>query len=310
MIAEILKKYPFIVLDGAFSTELEKQGFAINDELWSAIALYKNPELVEAVHLSYYEAGADIVTSASYQATVDGFEKKGFSKEEAASLIQSSIALVQDARDEYLSSHEEENRPAPLTAASVGPYGAYLADGSEYRGDYGKTREELADFHRERIHILAEAGPDVFACETIPCLVEALAETDVLSKIPGAEAWISFSCKDGLHTCGGDLISDCAKALKDIKEVAAIGINCTAPQYVESLIKEIVKVTDKPVVVYPNSGEDYDAGSKSWEGSAAKYEDYVKIWYEAGARLIGGCCRTGPEDIRKVAAFRKSLIEK
>ena len=157
MIAEILKKYPFIVLDGAFSTELEKQGFAINDELWSAIALYKNPELVEAVHLSYYEAGADIVTSASYQATVDGFEKKGFSKEEAASLIQSSIALVQDARDEYLSSHEEENRPAPLTAASVGPYGAYLADGSEYRGDYGKTREELADFHRERIHILAEA---------------------------------------------------------------------------------------------------------------------------------------------------------
>ena len=114
MIAEILKKYPFIVLDGAFSTELEKQGFAINDELWSAIALYKNPELVEAVHLSYYEAGADIVTSASYQATVDGFEKKGFSKEEAASLIQSSIALVQDARDEYLFSHEEENRPAPL----------------------------------------------------------------------------------------------------------------------------------------------------------------------------------------------------
>lgn len=109
---------------------------------------------------------------------------------------------------------------------------------------------------------------------------------------------------------GGDLISDCAKALKDIKEVAAIGINCTAPQYVESLIKEIVKVTDKPVVVYPNSGEDYDAGSKSWEGSVAKYEDYVKIWYEAGARLIGGCCRTGPEDIRKVAAFRKSLIEK
>ncbi len=163
MIAEILKKYPFIVLDGAFSTELEKQGFAINDELWSAIALYKNPELVEAVHLSYYEAGADIVTSASYQATVDGFEKKGFSKEEAASLIQSSIALVQDARDEYLFSHEEENRPAPLTAASVGSYGAYLADGSEYRGDYGKTREELADFHRERIHILAEAGPDVFA---------------------------------------------------------------------------------------------------------------------------------------------------
>ena len=309
MIEKILKKYPFIVLDGAFSTELERQGFSINDELWSAIALYEKPELVKAVHLSYYEAGADIVTSASYQATIEGFEKKGFSKEEAKGLLRRSVELVQEARDEYLSEAEEENRPAPLAAASVGPYGAYLADGSEYRGDYGKTREELAAFHRERLHVLSEAGPDIFACETIPCLLEALAETDVLKEIKGAKAWISCSCKDGLHTCGGDMISDCAKALDEIDEVKAIGLNCTAPEYVESLIKEAKKGTSKPIVIYPNSGESYNVEKKTWEGSASSYADYVKVWYAAGARLIGGCCRTTPQDIKAVAQFRKELLK-
>lgn len=308
MIEEILKKYPFIVLDGAFSTELERQGFSINDELWSAIALYQKPDMVKAVHRSYYEAGSDIVTSASYQATLEGFEKKGFSREEGKELLIRSVRLVQEARDEYLEHAKAETRPVPLTAASIGPYGAYLADGSEYRGYYGITRAELADFHRERMHILAEGGPDIFACETIPCLEEALAETDVLKEIEEAEAWVSFSCRDGLHTCGDDYIGDCAKALDAIPQVRAIGVNCTAPEYVESLISEIRKYTDKPVVVYPNSGEQYDPESKTWHGASAEYADFVRIWQKAGARLIGGCCRTTPEDIRKVAAFRKELM--
>ncbi|WP_299143183.1 homocysteine S-methyltransferase, partial [uncultured Dialister sp.] len=278
MIADILKKYPFIVLDGAFSTELERQGFSINDELWSAIALYEKPDMVKAVHRSYYDAGSDIVTSASYQATLEGFEKKGFSREEGRELLIRSVRLVQEARDEFLAEASPAKRPVPLTAASVGPYGAYLADGSEYRGHYDKTREELADFHRDRMHILAEAGPDIFACETIPCLVEALAETDVLSEMENAACWISFSCKDGLHTCGDDLISDCAKALDKISCVQAMGVNCTAPEYVESLILEIRKYTDKPVVVYPNSGEHYDAESKTWHGPSAEYADYVRTW--------------------------------
>ena len=168
MIEDILKKYPFIVLDGAFSTELERQGFSINDDLWSAIALYERPDLVKAVHRSYFDAGSDIVTSASYQATLEGFEKKGFSRKEGKELLIRSVQLVQEARDEFLAESSPERRPVPLAAASVGPYGAFLADGSEYKGHYGKTREELADFHRERLHILAEAGPDIFACETFP----------------------------------------------------------------------------------------------------------------------------------------------
>ena len=282
-IARDLAKYPLLVLDGAFGTELARRGFDTNDELWSAKALFEKPELVEAVHRDYYEAGADISTSASYQATVEGFEKKGFTREQAKELIVRSVRLVQQARD------------------------AYLADGSEYRGDYGASRAELADFHAERLAILVSAGPDILACETLPLLDEARAILDDLRRYPDAGAWISFSCKDAEHTCGGDAIADCARLLDKESQVAAIGVNCTAPQYVADLIRNIRAHTAKPVVVYPNTGETYDAVTKTWHGSPTPYHDFVRQWYEAGARLIGGCCRTTPDDIRGIAAFRASL---
>lgn len=307
-IARDLAKYPLLVLDGAFGTELARRGFDTNDELWSAKALFEKPELVEAVHRDYYEAGADISTSASYQATVEGFEKKGFTREQAKELIVRSVRLVQRARDAFWQQKEKRiGRPQPLAAASVGPYGAYLADGSEYRGDYGASRAELADFHAERLAILVSAGPDILACETLPLLDEARAILDDLRRYPDAGAWISFSCKDAEHTCGGDAIADCARLLDKESQVAAIGVNCTAPQYVADLIRNIRAHTAKPVVVYPNTGETYDAITKTWHGSPTPYYDFVRQWYEAGARLIGGCCRTTPDDIRGIAAFRASL---
>lgn len=308
MIAEILKKYPFIVLDGSFSTPLERKGFSVNDELWSALSLYQAPELAKEVHEDYFRAGADIVLSASYQATIPGFVKKGFTEEEAKDLLRKSVELVQEARDSYLSDHEEEERPVPLVAASVGPYGAYLADGSEYRGDYGKTKEELKDFHRERIHILWEAGADILGVETIPSLLEAEAIAEVLQEIPKAKAWISFSCKDEKHTCAGDLISDCAKAFNDNPQVEALGLNCTAPEYVESLVKILKKESKKPIIIYPNSGETYDPTDKTWHGHPTPYKDFVKVWYEAGARLIGGCCRTMPSNIEEISDYRSALF--
>jgi homocysteine S-methyltransferase len=232
-IERYLEKYPLIVLDGAFGTELARRGFDTNDELWSAKALFESPELVEAVHRDYYEAGADVSTSASYQATVEGFEKKGFSREQAKELIVRSVRLVQQARDTFWAQTEKrQGRPRPLAAASVGPYGAYLADGSEYRGDYKASRAELADFHAERLDILVGAEPDILACETLPLLDEALAILTDLHRYPDAGAWISFSCKDAEHTCGGDKIADCARLLDKESQVAAIGVNCTAPQYV------------------------------------------------------------------------------
>ncbi|WP_278834564.1 homocysteine S-methyltransferase [Mitsuokella multacida] len=307
-IARDLAKYPLLVLDGAFGTELARRGFDTNDELWSAKALFEKPELVEAVHRDYYEAGADISTSASYQATVEGFEKKGFTREQAKELIVRSVRLVQQARDAFWQQRAKRvGRPQPLAAASVGPYGAYLADGSEYRGDYGASRAELADFHAERLAILVSAGPDILACETLPLLDEARAILDDLRRYPDAGAWISFSCKDAEHTCGGDAIADCARLLDKESQVAAIGVNCTAPQYVADLIRNIRAHTAKPVVVYPNTGETYDAVTKTWHGSPTPYRDFVRQWYKAGARLIGGCCRTTPDDIRGIAAFRASL---
>ena len=307
-IARDLARYPLLVLDGAFGTELARRGFDTNDALWSAKALFEKPELVEAVHRDYYEAGADISTSASYQATVEGFEKKGFTREQAKELIVRSVRLVQQARDAFWQQRAKRvGRPQPLAAASVGPYGAYLADGSEYRGDYGASRAELADFHAERLAILVSAGPDILACETLPLLDEARAILDDLRRYPDAGAWISFSCKDAEHTCGGDAIADCARLLDKESQVAAIGVNCTAPQYVADLIRNIRAHTAKPVVVYPNTGETYDAVTKTWHGSPTPYRDFVRQWYKAGARLIGGCCRTTPDDIRGIAAFRANL---
>ena len=306
VIEERLAVQDVIVLDGAFATELEARGFSVNDALWSAKVLFERPDLVREVHLDYLRAGADVVTSASYQATVEGFMKRGFSKEEAAALIQKSIQLAQEARDLYLAEREGNGR-VPFVAASVGPYGAYLTDGSEYRGDYGIDEDALVAFHAERLALLAEEKPDLLACETLPCLVEARAIVRALRereiRIP---AWFSFSCRDAAHISDGMEIAVCARWLDTVPEAAAIGLNCTAPQYVESLIGEIRRETTKPIVVYPNSGETYDASDKSWHGAAEDFGTIARRWRTAGARLIGGCCRTTPREIADIAAWAKN----
>lgn len=306
VIEERLAVQDVIVLDGAFATELEACGFSVNDALWSAKALFERPDLVREVHLDYLRAEADVVTSASYQATVEGFMKRGFSKEEAAALIQKSIQLAKEARDLYLAEREGNGR-VPFVAASVGPYGAYLADGSEYRGDYGIDEDSLVAFHAERLALLAEEKPDLLACETLPCLVEARAIVRALRqediRIP---AWFSFSCRNGAEISDGMEIAVCARWLDTVPEAAAIGLNCTAPQYVESLIGEIRRETTKPIVVYPNSGETYDASDKSWHGAAEDFGTIARRWRTAGARLIGGCCRTTPREIADIAAWAKN----
>lgn len=305
-IEELLKKYPFIVLDGAFATELEARDFDIKDALWSAKALIERPDLVKEVHLDYLRAGADVVESASYQATVEGFLRIGLSREQAVNLIQLSVKLAKEAREEFLQEAGElKNRPRPLVAASVGPYGAFLADGSEYRGEYGLDETALVDFHAERMKMLVEAGADLLAIETLPCLVEAQAAVRAVREQKlSVPMWVSFSCKDEKHISDGTEIAACAAWLEQAPEVAAIGLNCTAPQYVSSLIKEIKAHTQKPVVVYPNSGETYDATTKTWHGASVSFSERAEEWYVAGARLIGGCCRTTPQDICAIADMR------
>ena len=306
-IERILAEYQVIILDGALATELENRGCVISDALWSARMLEEAPEKIEQVHYDYFAAGADCATTASYQATIPGFVRMGFSRERAEELIRRSVELAVQARGRFWS--EEKNRrgrPCPLVAASVGPYGAYLADGSEYRGGYDIGREELVRFHRRRVELLLEAGADVLAFETIPCLEEAKAVAELMQGFPGTAYWVSFSCRDGEHTCDGTPITQCARFLDGCGEdLAAIGINCTPPQYAASLVRQVKSVSNKPAAVYPNSGESYDAADKTWhgEGKESCFGRAARGWYEAGASLIGGCCRTAPKDIAEISQW-------
>ncbi|KAK8585678.1 hypothetical protein V6N13_050651 [Hibiscus sabdariffa] len=312
------------VVDGGFATELQRHGQDLNDPLWSAKCLISSPQLVRRVHLDYLEAGANVIISASYQATIQGFEAKGLSTEEAETLIKRSVEIACEARQiylqrcakgcwDFLDGGKLAQRPV-LVAASVGCYGAYLADGSEYSGNYGDsvTLETLKDFHRRRVQILANSGADLIAFETIPNMLEAQAYAELLKEeninIP---AWFSFSSNDGINVASGDSIAECATVADSCNRVIAVGINCTPPRLIHGLIISIKKVTDKPVIIYPNSGETYNAETKQWEKSEGKKEEdfvsYVEKWKDAGACLFGGCCRTTPNTIR---AISRVLLDK
>ena len=299
-----------VILDGALATELERRGADLRDALWSAKILLEAPELIRAVHLDYFRAGADCAITASYQATVAGFAGRGLSEAEALGLIQRSVQLAVEARDAFWADNAARvGRPRPFVAASVGPYGAFLADGSEYRGDYGLSEAELIDFHRPRMAALVAAGADILACETIPCLIEARALVRLLAEFPGVSAWLSFSARDEAHICHGERLADCAAFLDNASQVAAIGVNCTAPTFIPALIRAARGTTSKPILVYPNSGEIYDAATYSWHGetSADMFGEQSRQWYTAGARLIGGCCRTTPDHIRALADWARNL---
>jgi homocysteine S-methyltransferase len=308
-ITPILDRHPVLVIDGALATELERRGCDLNDALWSAKILLEQPEIIKQVHLDYFEAGADCAITASYQASIEGFARRGLNEKEATHLIQKSVKLAIEARDEFWADESNHRaRSKPFVAASVGPYGAFLADGSEYRGNYGLTEKELMDFHRPRMRALIETGADILACETIPCLIEAQAIAKLLKEFPTDTAWISFTARDEKHISEGQVFADCVKQLEGHPQIAAIGINCTSPKYVPSLIHAAKKVTEKPILVYPNSGETYDASKNDWNGDSVldSFGEQAREWYDAGARLIGGCCRTTPEDIRVIASWARS----
>jgi homocysteine S-methyltransferase len=302
-IGEHLRARSVVILDGALATELERHGANLSDPLWSAKCLLESPELIRKVHLDYFQAGAQVATTATYQATFEGFARRGIEREGAARLMREAVSLALEARAEFCASVPSVGfAPRPLIAASVGPYGALLADGSEYRGHYGRSDRELADFHRPRLDVLAQSGADVLAFETVPCLQEALVLAELLAEHPGMTAWLSFSCRDGAHNSEGEEIGRCAEALRDCSQLAAIGVNCTAPEHVPELLERMRERTAQPLLAYPNSGQRYDAEAKGWLGEAPHAATaHARQWIAAGARLVGGCCRTTPADIRALS---------
>lgn len=306
-ITTILRDYPVIILDGAMATELERRGCDLNDPLWSAKVLIEQPDLIAEVHRDYFAAGADCAITASYQASIAGFARRGLSEAAATELMRRSVALAIAARDTFWADvRNRVGRPKPFIAASIGPYGAFLADGSEYRGDYDLSEAALITFHRPRMREVVAAGAEILACETIPAFIEAHALATLLGEFPSMSAWISFSARDDAHISDGTPFAECVALLNHFPQVVALGINCTAPRHIPALVETARRATTKPIVVYPNSGETYDPVQKCWSGVAtcAEYCEAARVWYAAGARLIGGCCRTTPAHIRELAGER------
>jgi len=294
-----------LLLDGGLATALEAEGFDLDDPLWSARLLIEAPEAIRRVHTAFLEAGADVIASASYQASLPGFAARGIAAEEGARLLTLSTQLAVDARDAFWAQESNRvGRTRPLVAASVGPYGAYLANGAEYTGDYGVDRTALEDFHRERWALFAEGDAELIACETIPSALEAEVLARLLNATPKAQAWISFSCMDATRISDGTPIREVARRLEGLPNLVAIGVNCTSPRYIPSLIAEVRAVSSLHLFVYPNSGEEYDASRRRWsqppEGAPSELAQRAREWIHAGADGVGGCCRVSPEDIAEI----------
>jgi len=285
------------VLDGGMASELEYLGADISGPLWSAHVLEDSPEKVVAVHRAYLEAGADCLLTASYQVSRQGYREFGLTESRADAALMRSVELACAARAEIPGRRI-------VIAASLGPYGAALHNGSEYHGNYGCGFEDLVRFHRQRIEVLAGGEADMLAFETIPSLEEARAIGQALAPWPRLAAWLSFTCRDGREVAHGELLRDCAALAAGFPQTVAVGVNCTQPAFLPELIAELRQASSEPIVVYPNSGEGWDAEGRRWTGSSdpAAFGALARKWYAAGAHLVGGCCRTRPEHIREIAA--------
>ncbi|MBS4727202.1 homocysteine S-methyltransferase [Mycobacterium sp. SM1] len=279
--------------DGGLATELEARGNDLSGGLWSARLLVTAPHEIAAVHAAYFRAGAVIATTASYQASFEGFAAQGIGRDEAVRLLRRSVQLAQSAR-------EEVGATGRWVAASVGPYGAVLADGSEYRGRYGLSVTALMKWHRPRLEVLAGAGADVLALETLPDVDEAEALVELVRQV-GVPAWLCYTIT-GTRTRAGQPLAEAFAVAAGVPEIVAVGVNCCAPNDVLPAIGVAQAVSAKPVIVYPNSGEHWDARRRTWTGASRLSPTLVSRWVSAGARIIGGCCRVGPADIAALAA--------
>lgn len=281
-----------MIIDGGLSNALADRGHVLADDLWTARLLRDAPEEIVAVHRAYFAAGAEVATTASYQASVPGFVAAGLSEAEAEELIVRSVALAREAAIGF---------PGARVAASVGPYGAVLGDGSEYSGRYGLSAAQLRDFHRPRIELLLSAGPDLLAVETIPDIDEAEVLAGLLDEYKML-GWLSYTVADGL-TRAGQPLEDAFAVARGIDPIIATGVNCCAPADVLGAVEIAVAASGKPAIAYPNAGETWDADAHEWVGTASYDLSLVPTWRAAGAAHLGGCCRIGPAQIAALAAL-------
>lgn len=282
-----------LIADGGLATELEARGNDLSDDLWSARLLADAPEEIIAAHAAFFRAGAQVATTASYQASFDGFAARGIDRSQSALLMRRSVELARAARTAL-------GVDGRWVAASIGPYGAALANGEEYRGRYGLSVGALAAWHRPRMEVILEAEPDVLAVETVPDIDEAEAVVGLVREF-GVPAWLSYTI-DGMTTRAGQPLADAFAVAAGVPEIVAVGVNCCAPGDVLAAVTVAAEVTGKPVVVYPNSGEVWDGPRRIWTGTSSWDAHLVPQWVAAGARIVGGCCRVRPSDVTRIAA--------
>ena len=295
------------VIDGGLATELQYLGARIDGPLWSAHVLEDEPLEVAAAHRAYVEAGSQCIATCSYQVSRMGYAEVGLAADRADAAILGSVELARSVTDEF-----PDRRV--LVACSLGPFGAALHNGGEYHGNYDCSYEELVKFHRERIEVVASAKgnqiPDLIAFETFPSLTEALAVGEALAPWPHLQAWFSFSCRDQLHVSHGESVRDCAREVAKFPQTVAIGVNCVPPKWIPTSMEELRSGSQLPILVYPNSGEGWDALARRWIGESdpAEFGSLAAGWYAQGAQIIGGCCRIRPAHIREVAQVAKQIL--
>ncbi len=296
------------ILDGGLATTLESMGQDLNDPLWSARVFLADPGAVGEAHRAFLEAGADCIASVTYQATQAGLQRRGLTSDRARQFFGRAVQLALQVRDDFwaVPSHRR-GRLRPLVAASVGPYGAYLADGSEYTGRCAASEEQLYEFHRDRWHLLASSGADLLACETIPSGPETNILLRLLGETPGVWAWLSFCCQEPGSLADGSSLAAAVRACADHERVAAVGANCVSPRIARELVQEVGRGTDKPILVYRNSGQRYDQAQKQWVDGDGQLDlgAAAREWVDAGASMVGGCCRIGPAEI---ASIRRAVL--
>lgn len=290
------------VLDGAMSSALEQHGLDTNNKLWTAKALIDDIDIVYDVHFKYFEAGAQMVLTDTYQANIYAFEKLGYTRNQAQKFIAMGVLVAKKARDDY----EKQTGKHGLVAGTIGPYGAYLADGSEYRGDYLLNEAQYLDFHLPRLQTILEQEPDCIALETQPKLFEPVTLLKWLSKYaPTMPVYVSFTLRDEQTLSDGTKLSRAIKEVSKYPQVFAVGINCIAPKLVEKALKTIRQATTKQIIVYPNSGSVYDPNTKTWQELTQKidFKQAAAKWHQTGANIIGGCCTTTPTEIKQIAEY-------